>query len=195
MATPKIEMKPDGRGDVEVRFGEQQGPNTSQREGDHVHRDHDRIQEVAKGDIQEDEDHDQRNGHDEQQSMLRRLHFLELAAPHGPIRGLEKILGRRLRLGHGTRQIAPAHAEFDRNQPLPLFAVNRRSAVPFKLPVRIGGSLVPHRRNQVAKSQSRRLADRVGRVHRASQGRTDSPVPSRVPRARLPDLGSASPCC
>ncbi len=65
--------------------------------------------------------------------MLGLLHLLELAAPYGAIRGLQQRGRFLLRLGHGGGQVSPAHAEFDGDQAITLFARDDRRARPQEL--------------------------------------------------------------
>ena len=107
IATPKSEMKPTAAEMlklVPVKYKAQTPPIA--RANTLLMHDHG-VQPGSQGHVQEDENQAQREGHNPHQPRLGDLHFLELAGPHGVIRGLEQVLGsfpaprRRRRPGRG----------------------------------------------------------------------------------------------
>ena len=133
MATPKIEMKPTAAEMLKFVPVSSKAQTPPMREVEHVGKDDHRVEHVAEGDVEQHQDHGQRGRHDEHQAMLGLLHLLELAAPHGPVRGIEELLGPLLGFGHGAGQVAVADAELEGDQPFALLAINRRSAVPLDI--------------------------------------------------------------
>ena len=105
-------------------------------------------------DIQQDENQAERQRDDDHQALLGLLHFLELAAPDRVVRGLEELRCAVLGLCHGAGQVAAADAELDRDQPLSLFAIDRRRAGPHELAVGVGRAVVADGRTR-SRSRSR----------------------------------------
>ncbi len=60
MATPKIEMKPTAAEMLKFVPVEQEGPDPTDRQVDHVGKNDHRVEHVAEGDIEQQDNHRQR---------------------------------------------------------------------------------------------------------------------------------------
>jgi hypothetical protein len=117
----------DRRRDAEVVARQYQRPDAAHAERQYVHQHHERIRQVAESQKEENENQYERQRHDPRQPAERLLHFLELAAPLGPVRRRDEVARLLLPLRHGAGQVAlaPVDAELDGDEPIALFARDR----------------------------------------------------------------------
>src|SRR5205085_11897529 len=90
--------------------------------------------------------------------MFSFLHLLKLSTPLRPVRRLDQGRCLLLRLGHGTRQVAAAHAKLDSDEAISLLAIDRRGPRTQEVSLRIRVALRVYRRDQVAQTLLRRPA-------------------------------------
>ena len=113
----------------------------------------------------------QRQGDDPHEPAVGFLHLLELTTPDCPVGDLEQVLGFRPGFVDGAAQVAAADAELEGDHALAVLTVDGRGAGVDERAVGLRVEVLVHWRDQVAEPQSRRAADRVGRVGQAAADR------------------------